>query len=110
MAKLRESIAEHVPAIVARLVEAARGGDVQAARLLLERVVPALKPVDLTPPIGLAGNTLTARGLAVLSAVGEGSLSPGHAAQLVTAIGTLARVVEVDELTARVASLEAARG
>ena len=32
VAELRESIAEHIPEIVSRLVEAAKGGDVGAAR------------------------------------------------------------------------------
>ena len=34
--KLRASIAEHVPEIIAKLVEQAKGGDAGAARLLLE--------------------------------------------------------------------------
>ena len=34
-AKLRRAIAEHVPAIVERLVDQAMGGDVGACRLLL---------------------------------------------------------------------------
>lgn len=92
------------------LVEAARGGDVQAAWLLLERVVPTLKPIEMTSPLALAGESLTARGTAVLEAVADGHLAPSQAAQLLTAIGTLARVVEVDELTARVAALEERSG
>jgi len=38
--------------------------------------------------------------------VASGELAPGQGAQLVAAIGTLARVAEFDELAARVASLE----
>ena len=64
----------------------------------------------MTSPLALAGESLTARGTALLEAVADGHLAPSQAAQLLTAIGSLARVVEVDELTARVAALEERRG
>ena len=41
---LRLAIAEQVPAIIDTLVEAAKAGDVSAAKLLLSRVLPPLKP------------------------------------------------------------------
>ena len=47
VAKLRAAIAEHLPAIVAQLVEAAKAGDVQAVRLLLERVIPPVKAAEV---------------------------------------------------------------
>ena len=40
VAKLRDSIAAHVPEIIVQLVAKAKEGDAQAARLLLERVLP----------------------------------------------------------------------
>lgn len=56
VARLRESIAAHIPAIITQLVDKAREGDMQAARLLLERVLPPMKaieqPVVLTLPNG----------------------------------------------------------
>ena len=54
MAKLRAGIAERVPDILDRLTEAALAGDVQAARLLLERVLPPVKPVELPVELTLA--------------------------------------------------------
>lgn len=110
VAKLRAGIAEHVPAIVDRLVEAARGGDVQAARILLERVLPPMKATEQAVPVKLGGETLTERGRAVLEAVESGELAPGQAAALLSGLGTLARVAEVDELEARITALEARNG
>lgn len=107
VAKLRAAIAEHVPAIVERLVEAAKDGDVQAARLLLERVLPPVKAVEATQTVELRGETLTAQGQAVLAAVAAGELAPGQGATLIGALGTLARVVEVDDLLRRIEALEA---
>lgn len=46
----------------------------------------------------------------MLAAVEAGKLPPSQGAALLGAIGTLARVVEVDELTSRVEALEARSG
>lgn len=104
--KMRESLAGDVPDILAGLVAAAKGGDVQAARLILERVLPALKPAEQVQALSLPNGTLTEQGRAVLAAVGAGALAPGQGAQLLTGIGTLARVVEIDELAKRINKLE----
>ena len=107
VAKLRAAIAEHLPGIVAQLVEAAKAGDVQAARLLLERVIPPVKAAEVAQAVALPGETLTEQGRAVLGAIEAGELAPGQGAALIGAIGTLARVAEVDELAARITALEA---
>lgn len=109
VAQLRSAIAAHVPEIVAKLVAEAKRGDVAAARLLLERVVPPLKPIEEAAPIVLLGESLSAQGRAVLAAASSGSLSPGQATQLLAGLGNLAKLVETDELTARVAALESRR-
>ena len=104
--KLRAAIGEHVPEIINQLVTAARAGDIQAARLILERVLPPVKAIEQTQVISMPDGTLTEQGRAVLAAVAAGTLAPGQGAALLGAIGTLARVSEVDELAARVAVLE----
>lgn len=104
--KLREEIGEQIPAIINQLLAAAKNGDVQAARLLLERVLPPLKAVEQASPLTLPDGSLTEQGRAVLAAVGAGELAPGQGAQLIAAIGSLARVSEIDEIAARLAALE----
>jgi hypothetical protein len=105
--KLRESIAAHLPEIIAQLVTRAREGDAQAARLLLERVLPALRPVELPVELALpAGEGMTAQGRAIVQAVADGTLAPGQGAQLLTGLGSLARIVEIDELEKRITQLE----
>ena len=76
----------------------ALAGDVGAARLLLERVVPPLKATEDAARLALPDGTLTEQGRAVLGAIAAGALGPGQGAALLAAIGTLARVVELDEL------------
>jgi|APGre2960657373_1045057.scaffolds.fasta_scaffold03021_7 hypothetical protein len=105
--KLRASIAADVPEILVGLAIAAKGGDVQAARLLLERVLPPVKPIEQAVKLQLPdGGTLTAQGRNVLSAVASGDLAPGQGAMLLSAIGSLARVTEIDEMEARLTRLE----
>ena len=108
LGKLRAAIAQHVPTIIEHLVSLAQAGDVGAARLLLERVLPPMKAVEQTQAIYLPSGSLTEQGRAVLAAVAAGELAPGQGAQLLTAIGTLGKVAELDELAARIAALEQA--
>ena len=108
--RLRASLAGDVPEILAGLVLAAKGGDVQAARLILERILPPIKAIEQAVELQLpTAGTLTAKAAAVLSAAAAGELAPGQAAQLIAALGTLAKIQEVDELAARIEKLEAAR-
>lgn len=107
--KLRASISEHVPGIIDAMVSKALEGDSGAARLLLERALPPIKASDQVHTLNLPEGTLTEQGRAVLSAVAAGELPPAQGAQLVAAIGQLARVVEIDELERRIAALEGSR-
>ncbi len=105
--RMRATLAGDVPEILAGLVLAAKGGDVQAARLILERILPPVKAIEQAVELELPdGGTLTAQGRAVLSAAAAGELAPGQAAQLIAALGTLAKISELDELTARINALE----
>lgn len=108
--KLRAAIGEHVPEIINQLVAAARGGDIQAARLILERVLPPVKAIEQPQTIDLPEGTLTEQGRAVLRSVAAGELAPGQGAQLLAAIGALGKVAELDELAARITALEANHG
>jgi len=104
--RLRATIGQALPDILAGLIEKAQAGDVQAARLLLERVVPPVKPVELPEAVPLEGGTLTERGQSVLRLLAAGEIGPGQAAALLGAIGQLARVAEIDELARRIDALE----
>jgi hypothetical protein len=106
---LRAAIGERVPEILERLISKALDGDVNAARLLIERAIPPLKATEQAQAVAMPeGGDLSAKGRAVLDAVAAGAIPPTTGAALLTAIGTLARVLEVDELTRRLEALEAA--
>jgi hypothetical protein len=105
--KLRAAISEHIPEIIGRLVEQAKAGDAQSARLLLERVLPPIKAAELPVLISLPDGGLTDQGRAVLAAAGAGELPPTQAAQLLASLGALAKLIETDELARRIEALEA---
>ncbi len=107
VAKLRAAISRSVPAILAKLAEQAKAGDVSASRLLLERAVAPIKAAEQPIPFELPAGTLTEQGDAVLRAAAAVDLSPGQAAQLMTALAAQAKLTETDELAARIAALEA---
>lgn len=109
IAALRAGIRARIPSLIERLIDAALAGDTAAARLLLERVLPPMKPAEETAPLALPDGTLTEQGRAVLRAVADGELAPGQGAALLASLGTLARVREADELLRRIEALEAAR-
>ena len=51
--KLRLQIAEGVPSIIKAMMEKAEAGDTAAAKLLLDRTLPALRPTDAPVPLAL---------------------------------------------------------
>lgn len=106
VAAIRAAIADRVPELLAAMMTRALDGDVGAARLLLERAVAPLKAAEQPQALSLPDGTLTDQGRAVLASVAAGELAPGQGAALLGAIGTLARVTELDELTARITALE----
>ena len=110
VAQIRSAIAARVPDLLEAMMQRALDGDVGAARLLLERTVAPLRATDMAQPLNLPNGTLTDQGRAVMVAVSSGELAASQGAALIGAIGALARVVELDELAARVAQLEKQHG
>ena len=108
--KLRAAIAKRVPDLLDAMLAKALDGDVGAARLLLERAIAPLKAMEPTLALTLPDGTLTDQGRAVLRSVANGVLAPSQGAALLGAIGTLARVTEIDELETRIAALEVRNG
>lgn len=109
VAQLREGIAHHLPEIIEQMVVKAKEGDVQAARLLLERVIPQVKPVEQSIQINLPANAdLSTQGQSIIQAIADGALAPSPGSALLTSLGTLARIKELDELERRLTALEQA--
>lgn len=108
--QIRARLAEDAEEVLATVLAAAKRGDMTAARIVLDRLCPPMKPtaapvsVQLPEGAGLAG---TAR--AFVEAAADGALPPDVAGQLVQAVAHLARVTEIDEIERRLAALEDAQ-
>jgi len=99
--------ADAEPVILA-LIEAAKGGDVAAIKLVLERVapLPRNRPVHFAAPAIETPADLGAAMGAVLQAVAAGELAPDEAVSIASLIETRRRTIETLELDARIAALE----
>jgi hypothetical protein len=105
-AKLRKSIVQDMPEIINTLVALAKSGDVQAAKVLLDRVCPPLKPQALTISLPVNGS-LADQGAEIIRATLAGQIPPDIGSQLITALAAQAKIIEIDELTRRIEKLEA---
>jgi hypothetical protein len=103
--KLRDKLLSEAPAILEALVAQARIGDVAAAKLVLDRCLPCLRPQDQAVNLPL-GSDIADAGRAVLGAVGSGALTPDQAASLASVLASLVRIRETVELEQRITALE----
>jgi hypothetical protein len=107
--KFREAILKDAPEIIESMITLAKSGDVSAAKIVLDRVFPTMKPGDSLLSLPMTGN-LSDDARQVLISVGNGAITPDQGSKLLSCIGSLAKVIEIDELIRRVEALEAAGG
>lgn len=108
--KMREALAKDLPDILKNVTAKALEGDLNAARLVIERVLPPLKAIEAPVLLGALTGTLTEQGACILRAMAEGLIAPGQATQLLSAISAQAKVVEVDDIARRLEALEKKSG
>ena len=102
---LRKSIIGDMPEIINTLVKLAKSGDVQAAKVLIDRCCPALKPAAM--PISLPTNgNLAEQGNEIIRATMRGQIPPDIGAQLITALANQGKLIELQELTERLDRIE----
>lgn len=102
---LRKSIIEDMPDIILKLVEQAKEGDTTAAKILLDRCCPSLKPQAMNINIPVNG-TLAEQGGEIIYATLSGQIPPDIGSQLITALTNQGKLIELQELTERLSRLE----
>jgi hypothetical protein len=102
---LRKSIADDMPEIILKLVEQAKNGDTAAAKILLDRCCPALKPQALAINLPVNGS-LAEQGNEIIRATLSGNIPPDIGAQMITALASQGKLIELQELTERIQILE----
>jgi hypothetical protein len=109
LSRLMESEAEEV---VRSVIDAAKAGDMAAAKILVDRLVPQRKgaptPFDLPDISGVTG--VGAALDAVLRAVASGELTPEEAGALGGLLEARRRTWESEEVERRLSAIEARQG
>ncbi|WP_247269760.1 DUF5681 domain-containing protein [Pseudomonas sp. YL2] len=105
--EIRSRLAEGADAVTKKVLAAAKKGDMQACRLILERLVPPLKPVSEPVTFALDDTDLPACARSILAAVADGTLPPDQGKALIESVVSMARVIEVAELEKQLAELRA---
>lgn len=105
---LKELATERGPAVANVIYDAAEKGDMQACKLVLERLTPPVRELPVT--IDLPGAT-TVEGLiaangVIIAAVSKGELTISEGTGLQTLLNNQYKVLEGGELEKRIAALE----
>ena len=97
-----------VKAISKVITAAALEGNLHAARMVLDRLVPPARerPVSIKLPDTSTAEGVAQAQLAILEAVSNGTLLPGEAATLSGILEARRKAIETEELEARIAALE----
>ncbi len=95
-------------AVVTTVIEAAKRGDMTAAKMILDRLVPARKgrAVEIgLPEVKTAADVLNAMST-VLARIGEGEITPEEGATITSVLETTRWTLELVELEVRLAAVE----
>ena len=95
-------------ALTRKAIELAKGGDLAALRLCMDRLLPPRKdrPVSLDLPRIDGARDVPIAISALLAAVAAGELAPSDAGEVTKLLDAYARAVEISELAERVDNLE----
>jgi hypothetical protein len=102
---IRKSIVTDMPDIIKNLVVMAKAGDVQAAKILLDRICPPLKPQAMPICLPVIGS-LSEQGNEIIKATMAGQIPPDIGSQLIMALASQSKIIEIEELTKRIEALE----
>lgn len=102
---LRDQLAEGSQAVAKKVMAAAKKGDMQACRLILERLVPPIKPTAEPVQFELDDTDLPSAAKSILKAIASGDLPPDQGRHLIEGLSAVARVIEVAELEKAVEEL-----
>jgi len=102
-----QAIVDEAGAILDVVVAKAKAGDMTAAALIINRLIPTLRPRAERVNFELdTKGSLTEQGEQVLQAMADGELDPDTSKMVLDSIGAFAGLKQIDELAARIEALE----
>ena len=102
---LRKAIVEDMPDIILALIKQAKAGDTAAAKILLDRCCPTLKPQAIAINLPVYGS-LAEQGGEIIRATMTGQIPPDIGSQLISALSNQGKLIELQELTERLDRIE----
>ena len=75
---------------------------------MLDKCLPNLRPVDVPVQLPVA-DTVAKQGAAIIDAMSSGQITPSEATSVMQALSAQIKIVEAEELEARITKLEAAQ-
>ena len=111
-ARAREILEGHSDEIMLSVCREAIAGNMLAAKMLVERILPARRgsPINIAlPPIVAAADAITAMRV-VVESLAAGDLSPEEAEALASLVDAGRKTIETADHEARILELEAIRG
>jgi hypothetical protein len=104
--KYKLAIENKAGELIEKLLEQATEGHTASLMACIDRIIPTLKATSNSVNIGQLTGTLTEQGQHIINAMGSGLISPEEAQKMLSAIQSQARIIEVEDLTRRIESLE----
>lgn len=100
VAELRAQLAQggRLTQLIDKTFELAMAGDAAAIRILLDRVLPALRTQAAPVHFELAGETPTEQARAMVAAAARGDIPSDVAAEMVGMLAKVALIEQVDEM------------
>ncbi len=102
---LRQAITGAMPSIIKMLVDAAKEGDIQAAKVLIDRVCPVLRPQAMSVDLP-AGGSLADKGNRIIKSMMAGELAPDVGSQLLSALHVQAGTIDMTDVAQRLERIE----
>lgn len=109
--KVRKLLEPRRQELVDVAVARALAGDMAAMRIVMDRLAPPLRAVgeSVSVPRLADAKTMSEKAFAIYDAVGAEQINPDSAALLLSALASVAKVVETDQLEARIQALESTK-
>jgi len=106
--QIKKAIANRGSEIIEQVIDRALAGDMQAAKILVDRLTPPLKPS--AQPVKFqfdADAHLSSGAKRLVEAIASGQIAPDTGSQLLAALSSLVKTLEIEELATRLDTLEA---
>jgi hypothetical protein len=108
---LDKIMADEGEAVVKAVLKQAKGGDMPAAKLILDRIAPPRKGarIQIELPEMEAPDDISKASAAVLEAVAAGDISPDEGQAVASIVEARRRALETNEIERRLTKIEAMR-